>query len=402
MSIINRYILTQIARPFLATLGIALLVMLIERMLRILDLVVGWRGGLSVVAQLMFFLVPHYLSLALPVALFLAIYLAIARLSRDSELDALLGAGFGLHQLVRPIFLGALALTFVIGLVVSVVQPYARYAYRSGVHALTNTSLYALLAEDTFATVDSTTFLVDKIRGEGEFEGVFIYEGEGGGASSVTTARRGKVGRGAERGGVEFRLERGLRHTTPDPLLRSQSGDPSAITLRFGEFTTTAQVGDGGAFRERGGHERELTLVELWRLTERDLPPEVKPSEVRAELHGRLTMIATMLVLPFFAAPLGVQRRRAVRFSGLIIGLTVLIVYNQLMQFGEASVEDELVAPWLGLWVPFGVFMIGSLLLFRQTAFRPAGGRMFDRIKMRLGAAILRMPSLYLRRAKQA
>ena len=289
-----------------------------------------------------------------------------------------------------------------IGIIVSVVQPYARYAYRSGVHALTNTSLYALLAEDTFATVESTTFLVDKIRGEGEFEGVFIYEGEGGGASSVTTARRGEVERGKERGGVEFRLERGLRHTTPDPLLRSQSDDPSAITLRFGEFTTTTQVGDGGPFRERGGHERELTLIELWRLTEADLPPEVEPSEVRAEMHGRLTMIATMLVLPFFAAPLGVQRRRAVRFSGLIIGLTVLIVYNQLMQFGEASVEDELVAPWLGLWVPFGAFMVGSLLLFRQTAFRPAGGRMFDRIKMRLGAAILRMPALYLRRAKQA
>jgi hypothetical protein len=72
------------------------------------------------------------------------------------------------------------------------------------------------------------------------------------------------------------------------------------------------------------------------------------------------------------------------------------------MQFGEASVEDELVTPWLGLWLPFGVFTMGSLLLFRQTAFRPAGGRMFDRIKMRLGAAILRMPSLYLRRAKQA
>src|SRR5690606_40656994 len=111
MPTLNRYLIKLLLPPLGLTLLIALLVLLVERMLRILDFVLGAQGPVRVVVELLAYLVPHYLGLALPMALFLAVFFAFRKLSRDSELDVILATGCGLHQLLRPIMLVTLILT---------------------------------------------------------------------------------------------------------------------------------------------------------------------------------------------------------------------------------------------------------------------------------------------------
>jgi lipopolysaccharide export system permease protein len=83
MSIYSRYLLAQIARPMITTILVALIALLAERTLRVVDLVVGWRGSLFVVFEMLGYLIPHYMGLALPVAFFLGILLTFSRLSRE-------------------------------------------------------------------------------------------------------------------------------------------------------------------------------------------------------------------------------------------------------------------------------------------------------------------------------
>ena len=84
----TRYIYAQLARPLVTTLVVALVVFVVARLLHILDLVLGWRGGFGLVAEMLVLLVPHYIGLALPIAFYLAISLGFGRLCRDRELDA--------------------------------------------------------------------------------------------------------------------------------------------------------------------------------------------------------------------------------------------------------------------------------------------------------------------------
>ena len=125
----------------------ALIALLAERTLRVIDLVVGWRGSLFVVFEMLGYLIPHYMGLALPVAFFLGILLTFSRLSREGELAAIYASGAGLPQLLRPILVAALVLAVIVALLVSVLQPYARYAYRAATYALTNASFTTLLQE---------------------------------------------------------------------------------------------------------------------------------------------------------------------------------------------------------------------------------------------------------------
>src|SRR4051794_4080162 len=145
MSVLSRYVLAQVGRPMVATLVVALLVMLAERMLHVVDLVIGWRGSLLVVFEMLGFLVPHYMGLALPAAFFIGILIVVGRLSREGELDAMNAAGSGLPQLTRPL-VGASVILIVLNLIlVGYLQPYSRYAYRAAMQAVMNASFLTLL-----------------------------------------------------------------------------------------------------------------------------------------------------------------------------------------------------------------------------------------------------------------
>ena len=137
MSLYARYLLAQIARPMVTTIVVALVALLAERTLRVVDLVVGWRGSLLVVVEMLGYLVPHYMGLAIPAAFFLGVLLTFARLSREGELAAIHASGVGLHQLLRPILVASIFLMIAVTLLASYLQPYGRYAYRAASQALT-------------------------------------------------------------------------------------------------------------------------------------------------------------------------------------------------------------------------------------------------------------------------
>ena len=103
MQVLDRYILKQIAKPLLTAIAIGMLILLAERMVRLLDVTLGKRNSFGVVFELLAYLLPHYLGQAIPVALFLGLMFGFNKLSRDSEIDAFLAAGIGLHRLIAPV-----------------------------------------------------------------------------------------------------------------------------------------------------------------------------------------------------------------------------------------------------------------------------------------------------------
>ena len=64
MTTLNAYVLRLTVKPLFVAVLIELLLLLVERMLRLLDLVLGSKGSLDVLIKLLTFLVPHYMCLA--------------------------------------------------------------------------------------------------------------------------------------------------------------------------------------------------------------------------------------------------------------------------------------------------------------------------------------------------
>ncbi len=390
MPIFSRYLIAQIARPMVTTILVALVALLAERTLRVVDLVVGWRGSLFVIFEMLGYLVPHYMGLALPVAFFLGILLTFNRLSREGELAAVAAAGTGLPQLLRPLVGMAVVLAVATALLVSYLQPYGRYAYRAAAYALTNASFATLLQGGLFTTLGDTTYLVEGISEDRrELDKVFLHRVQPGGQATTVTAAGGEVERGGPMSPVVLRLRDGLQQI----VTVGEGGAPGQeVVVRFRSFETVFGDPDAG-FRPRGDDEREMTLVELWRAARDGPPPGVDPWEIEAELHARLVRIASLPVLPLMAIPLAIGRVRTQRSYGLVVGLAVLIAFNQLVQVGEALVDNNEVSALVGLWLPFAAFALGSLALFARTATRVPDPRVagwFDHQLQRLGRLVPR------------
>jgi len=201
MSTINWYILRQAATPLLTAVLIALLMLLTERMLRLLDLVLDSNGSLNILVEMLAFLVPHYVALALPVAFFLGVLLAFSSMHQRNEIDALGSAGIGLHTLLRPVLALAGILTLLSLLNTGLIQPHARYLYRSLVHGLSGSAATVYLQNGVFLDVEGYTFMAEKIsRDRTSFSRIFIYEARKNGESRVITAEEGRIVSTSEKG----------------------------------------------------------------------------------------------------------------------------------------------------------------------------------------------------------
>lgn len=72
--------------------------------------------------------------------------------------------------------------------------------------------------------------------------------------------------------------------------------------------------------------------------------------EHMAELHWRLGVPLSTVILGILAVPLSRSRPRAGRYGRLAIGLLVFIIYFNLLSAGKAWIEQGTVSPELGLW----------------------------------------------------
>jgi lipopolysaccharide export system permease protein len=382
---LDRYLLAQISRPMIITIVVALLALLAERTLRVVDLVVGWQGSLFIIIEMLGYLIPHYLGLAMPVAFFLGIMIVFGRLSREGEIDAMMAAGAGMQKLVRPLVLSALILAVFEAALVSHLQPYSRYGYRAAAHAVTSASFHRLLNAGVFTTLGRTTYMMEDLsEDKSELRRVFLFSKQDGGESVVVTAERGHVLPPTDASPLILQLENGVNQILPSQANSDGAGEnnmPAALTLRFREFETDLSGGNPKPFRPRGEDEREYTMPELAAFIGNP-PDHVKAHEIDAEFFGRLAQIMSIPVLPFLALPLAIERRRMHRSSGMIIGLAILIAYNQVIQFGETMVDDGEVGALVGIGIPYLVFVLIACWIFFKATWRvpDTGGIWLDRL----------------------
>jgi lipopolysaccharide export system permease protein len=377
MSTISSYILRQTLGPLLAAVAIALLVLLTERMLRLLDMVLDTGGGLTVLLEMLAFLVPHYMALALPVAFFLGVLLAFGRLHQNRELDALGSAGQGLHLLVQPVVLLAILLAVVSAANFAVGQPYARYFYRSLVYDVAEAAGNVYLQERTFVEVKGITFMAERIwRNSQEFGEVFIYQEDEVGKATATTAERGSLNVAPRGQPSTLTLVEGVRMES-----RPAEGDAGAVSgadtsvLKYTHLQLPIDLVGQAAFRPRGEDERELTLVEIWQHQD-DPPPGVTRDQMLAEFYDRVVRSLSVLILPFLAVAFALGPRRARQGYGIAVGLLILVGYNQALNIGQSLASIGQVSPLVGQWLPCALLFLGSGYLFYRCAFVvPRGGR---------------------------
>lgn len=370
LSTTSAYVVRQVVRPLLAALAIGLLVLLSERLVRLLDITLGKKNSFTIVFEMLGYLVPHYLGLALPAAFFLGLLFGFNRLSKASEVDAFMASGIGLHQLTRPILVLAVFFTVVAIVIFGYVQPHARYAYRALVHTVTSVEIFYLAEEGVFMQAGSRTFILDKLsRRDNRFERIFLFEDKGAAGSETVSASSGALieVEGEQRPVLRLQQVHQLQvkgWPSPD----TSQALPQSRVAEFKSVDTPLGKVRSVLFRLRGNDEREMTLDEL--IARRNDPPKGATLEdMRAELHRRIVSILTILVLPMLAIPFALGRRRGQRAYRFAVALVLLIAYNEIIEQGALAVRVQNASPYLALWLPFAALVAFSAFRYYRACF---------------------------------
>ena len=369
---LDRYVLRQILVPLTASLGVGLCMLLAERLVRLLDTTLGKRNSFGAAFELLAYLVPHYLGIAIPAALFLGLLFGFSKLSKSNELDAMMATGVGMHQLVRSGVMLALVFSILAVAIFGWLQPYTRYAYRATIFEITNVEAFYLAEEGVFMQTGTRTFILDQLnRKTSSFDRVFLYDDLGEKGSETLTARSGVLIPVEGETRPVLRLFNG--HRLDIAGTPQTPGVPAVASVAtYASLDTPLGKAAQEIYRRRGIDERELTLPEL-AMWKGKYPARATKDSMQAELHRRIIYILTTILLPFLAIPFAVGRPRSPRAYRIAAALVLLVVMHEVIQQGALATENSGFSPWLTMWLPMTLLAIFAIWRFRQISFTVPG-----------------------------
>ena len=367
MDKLNRYLMKKAAVTIGGLIVFACCVLLMERLLRIFQVVATSTNPASDTSRMIANLLPYYLGIAVPMALLLGVIITIDRFSRSSELTAAFGSGISLFHMTKPFLILGTFLAVITLFIEGYMQPVGRYNYRQVEHSVKTQSFTAALREGTFTTVGDRTFFAGTDLPGSAIGPIFIYEKQmkDGVQTGIrlTTASEGKLIVREETNAPVLQLAKGQTYSVIEG--KRLDGD-----LSF-ESSSVSRPAEPLSFRLRGDDEREMTSLELLENRRGNVERFNIDSNVNnATLHLRLAKSVLLLILPFIAVPFGLNYGRNPSSAGIAIGVVFLISLQKALEFGQSLGAAGKVPPWAGIWPIIIIVALFALWLFRKSAFK--------------------------------
>ena len=333
MSGITRYILRQLAiGTALVSVALAFVVWLTQS-LQFLQFIINKGLAISAWLKLTMLLIPWFLSVILPAALFFVTLFIYNKLIADRELVVAQAAGISRLGLSYPALLIAGAAAVVGYVLTLVIVPASFESFRELQWTIRNDASQILLREGAFNQITKDLTVYVRGRGQnGELLGVLIHDTRAPDNSMTIMAERGAVAR--DENGSRVFLFNGSR----------QSLAPGTGSLSVLYFDTYALDFGGlqSAQEDRYASNRERTTWDLLTATESATVPARIARRMRAEGHQRLVTPLnavgfTCMALAFLLTG-GFSRHGQ---TGRIVGSIATVVLLQAGALGATNLAGK-------------------------------------------------------------
>ncbi|HZT51271.1 MAG TPA: LptF/LptG family permease [Stellaceae bacterium] len=177
MTGITRYILRQaLVIALLVTAAFSVAVWLVQS-LRLIDLIVNRGLSLGLFLYLALLILPRFVEVVLPIAVFVAVLFVYNKLTAESELMVMRAAGVSQGGLARPAILVGLVAMLVLYALSLWVVPASNRAFKDLQFQIRNRFASVLVQDGVFNTVSDRLMVYDMSRNKaGDLLGLLIYD----------------------------------------------------------------------------------------------------------------------------------------------------------------------------------------------------------------------------------
>ena len=331
--ILDRYIFKEVAATWLGVTVVLLMILLTNQFARVLGDVAKGKLPKGAAFDVIGLSAVQYLTVLVPIGLFLAIMMALGRLYRDSELPAMMACRVGPMGIYRPLLWLVIPLTLGVAWLSIDVAPRALIAIdRIGAEAQREADLASIEpGRFTVFGPDNAVVYGERVTPDGVMEKVFLQRRLENDVVEVVIAARGEQVASEDPNVRLLVLYDGRRY----------EGVPGTARFRVVEFAAHGIPYQLPSLKTPVPRPRARPVSTL--LGSNDL-------EEIAELQWRIGVPLSTLLLGFLAVPLSRAQPREGRYGRLAIGLLVFIIYLNMMSAAKTWIEQGTVSPTLGMW----------------------------------------------------
>jgi LPS export ABC transporter permease LptF len=369
MRILQRYVVSQVIKTFLISLIVFTFILLLGNFIRLIDMVERGVAG-SLLIKLFLSFIPYLLVFSIPMAILTSSLLVFGRLSADNEITAMRACGIGFFSIFKSSFILGIILTFICGIVNTVIAPHAHYTMRGLRHEVGEQSPGALLEPGVFINYfEPYQFYIGQKEGN-EFKDVIIYEELPDGRTRFFKGKRGEV-TSDDQGQVVFKIYDVLMEEPPKEgedtsftgesksyIVKMGSGEEDKLPKKLADFTIP-----------------ELTLkLHRFHTMIRGAQPRLKKdierriSVVRTEISERLVYTFCALAFIMIGMPLGITAHRGEKSIGAAISLMLVGINYAFIIIVEAFQARPSFCPYILVWMPNAVFFVLGPILTKRLS----------------------------------
>lgn len=385
-----RYIAKELVPSFLLGLLIFTLILFMDKITRIVEMIINKGVSLADVLKLLACLVPNFLLLTLPTAFLLSVMLTFNRIGADNEYTAWKAAGVSLYQFLPPIYLFSLLVFSCAAAMSFWVAPHSLRMFNALLRGIaTKHALVGLKERVFFDEFPGLVVYIDRgLPGQETLRGVFIADQNLSEDPVLYFAEEGTFSTDEASGRITAVLRHGCIH-------RRVSKKETYQILYFDTYTVHLRL-DQKLLPQvsRTLKNEELSLAELRAKIREEAAKGKDVTGDRIDFHTRVALPFACFVFCTLGIPLALGGRRTVRYTGFSLSIGVVLLYFVLIKTGWSMTKTGLIPAWLAPWVPNLSLGAGGTYLLVQKArehpvrviewYEEGTARLLDWIKDRL------------------
>jgi lipopolysaccharide export system permease protein len=364
------YILKEILPIFLIGIMVFTIILLMDKMLKLIELIVTRGVSLSDILMLLLFLSPSFLVFTIPMSVLLSTLISFGRLSGDSEIIAFKASGLSLYQLFLPVCIFSIAAYLLTTVCVFYGLPWGNRGFTTTLYKIAQSKADIEIKERVFNDMfDGLVVYVEKVPIQGEkMEGILIYDERDQEKTNTIFAKEGFLSSNPKSQEVILRLFNGDIH-------RFDSRANVYQKIKFDAYDLKLELAKAFTAIGRKLKDKEMSIDEIKGKMEGRKQRGEDITSLDVELHKRYAFPFACIVFALIGVPLGIQPRRSGRSYGFVFSILLLLGYYISLTGSEILAIRRSIPPYMAGWAPNVIFgALGIYLLIKtakESPFKP-------------------------------
>ena len=347
INIIDRYILRELIKIFLITVGTLTTVLYLDKFLFIAENIVNRGVSILEVFLIMIYISPSYLALTVPISVLVASVATFNQFSASNEWVAMKSCHLSFMQTMRPVLIFSI-FTYIVAVIIMVYAlPWGNFAYKQKTYEIIKNRADINIKPNILNyDFKNLIFLVKEREKKFQFRDIFISDTTQSKSPKIITANQAIILPNIGSLKVRLKLTDGTIHELEDKISQYQ-------TINFETYELTLSLPETAQLKKEAliGH-RELSINLLLKQI-KDFEKKGLPTfAAKVELSKKFAIPFTCLLFGVLGATLGIHSSRGGKSGGFAASIMVILLYYMGLIFAQNMGKSGQVEPYSSIWVP--------------------------------------------------